>query len=350
MINFSILNSHNQANNIKLVKIQNAKRIREEKETLKLIKEKEDKLKEDTKKKKLLELLRAEQAFLEEFNKKKSKKLQTLDQVPKHKFIIKKTPKTEAELVSTGYSKELFSSKSNLKELIKYPFEESGKKEYEPDAIFIDPPKDLDYNQKVEISVKSAIKPESPSIINDITLNSRKSFDESIMDFGTDQSKEIKTYAIDSPKQVRSGLYKEKSSIFSNKSQGVSKELPVILKSTQSGIMSVHVLGRYTKNYPIKVRSENNTPIKNIDNCSEFSMNLPSYHIFRDLDTQKNPVHPINTKNQAMKHYQINIVQKKFLPKISINKKLEIEAVRLKHISQNSKKINKIPLFNNKNY
>ena len=312
MISPRIKLTHNQ------MKLERANQIKAEKKLLWKIKEKNENDERSIKRNKQLELAKLEQSFLEELNKRKQKKdLTSQDQSQKRKK--KKISKLEIlpdEPINPPDSKEIASPNLWIKN--KFP---AGNRATDESR----------YSYKHDINYYLG---HYCSCCEQDRRTTKQRIHDKLLEFGFNFSPKVS-----SNKSVQTIAKSEINQLSSDKSINAlesveirkvqQKGLPMVLMPIKSQMFSVHIVSG-VQNHAKKSRSDNNTPSKlSIITDSEPETN-PSYHMFRDheIETPRIPF-PETSKSKIMKEYEKNTVKRYFTPVPSINKKLQIESIKI---------------------
>lgn len=277
-------------------KIENAQILKGEKKSMREMKERTERELKESRNQRILELERLEQRYLDEFNIRKIKKSRFQSPMAKKKI---KRLKIEVKI------------EDSLNPVLKT---------------------DISENKELEKSIDQSLLTNIPLFDHELFSSLRKdSLISCISNFIKSKDQEKTTLDSDNPTESKALRMKLPKSMEKSKNteKNYKKHLPVILKPMKSGMFSVHIVGETRKASP-KSHSDNNTPT-NIsvipDNITETH---PSYHMFREFE-----VIPLHTKNQStskskiMKSYEKNTVKRYFTPIPSLNKKLQIESVKL---------------------
>ena len=309
--------------NLKQIKIENAKKIKAEKKIRKETKEKFEKEKNTEKLKKFQELEKLEKDYLELLEKRNKKKSSESPKTLKTIKILEK--QTDFELFNfSRIPKELETRIFNKEKDSNESFIVDNKKDDEKGSESVQ-----SLNQKYQFRKNNPNKNfyDSPTNSNYFSEYKPNILEPIRMTTPTDSKTNIKTL-------TRRFCSKKKS-----------KFLPVILKNSINDRLYVHIVGE-SHNFK-KTRSGTNSPIRGLD-YSEFNPQSPYFHSFRDLEmiTIK-PSSEVINKYQVMKDYGKKMTSRNLTPKPSIKKTLEIEKFKLQSSTKNIiNTIKKHRLFN----
>ena len=286
------------------MKTEQANKIKDERRMLKEMKNKLEFEKKHSRNKKIMELEKLEQDYLEELNRRSQRKNKISESFSKHSMgstpRVKRQPKLQSS-ISNDIQISLFSPKAG-----------QNPDQSDESTNYYDFP--LSYKKKLDLDSSDDNKSEN-------LVTTPATFQENLCD--------------DSPRNPSKMRLKKRSRV-----------LPLILTPMKSDLFMVHILGENSKLPTNKIKSSNNTPSRpNKTDNDSFNYNL--YHVIREFEIPAEHQNSIdNSKYKLMKDYANHTVKRNFTPKPSINKKLQVESIKLKaEMKQILSKMQRFQLF-----